>query len=1538
MAEWAGVDGDLAREIVEQSDRCLETYRKDARRVEQDAAIETSTAQGGYGRKQLYELIQNGADALLGSSGRIHVVLTRECLYVANEGKTLTSDGVNSLMASHLSRKRGDEIGRFGLGFKSVVALSDRPQILSRSVSIGFDREHARSRIAEVVPDGPYPMLRLAEPLDPHRLSDEDPVLAELMSWAATVVRVPLLKGYDDLASDVRDFPAEFLLFSPHAKELTLEDRQADVRRVIQVTNAVDGALTLDDDGATSTWRVAVAQHQPSQKALEDAGELAHRDAISVWWAVPLRGRAAVGRFWAFFPTEDRTTLSGIVNAPWKMGDDRRNLLPGRFNEEILTEVLPVLMAREWRHLIDPDDPASVLDVLPARGRESRSWADGVANEPVFGQLAGTPSLPDVTGALRQPRKLRLHRRNIDGDLLDLWSALSPPPEGWAHHGIDRTPERRLKAERLVGNNESSWPPISAWIEALRADGSVASSAVAVSLVDALVRAGGENAAESRRAKVLLLEDGTHAAAVPGQVFVRSSPGDDGFQFIHPDLAALPAVVDALSRLGVQVLDRAGELRNMLSSRRPHELEWHRVWNLARQCTPSVAVDVFRDELPAPLETSVHARTRNGNFGPLGAAYLPGGVVGGSGPENAGACIDTVFHAKELDLLTELGAVAQPVVRSNPPEELWVRSYREKIQDLYIEGAQGAKPHLDKLQVVGESPPWPMQPLALLSANARVALTTIVLGMTSSTEWKVRHQTNASYGTKVFTHPVFWYLHQHGRLETVFGPMAPGHCLVAAEEYPEDALPAVVLSSSNSAALQLKTTPEELPAEAWKVMLSRAASWADVKRASRVYAWATWFSDPPEFLLAQVGQRTALRPPADVAVVHSDETFRALVEQQLPAIMVDDEGDSLKLQEAWGLEDGNRLLEQELVVQASGEPQILVDLFPKLRLYLQGDQQTVQIQTCDALDLVTATRDGLKSRPVGHAFEEGCVLVTATQPERVLSSVSAVLQLDLTPADIRSIIDNVREQKTEKLITDLRNADSDEARLGLLVGEDKLRRALPASAIEAIEEELGRGMTDLEMAGLVRSVHGVGALHHFRATLDERGLNPPHAWAGGSKARKFVADLGFSPEFAGFAGDQRPATFAVDGPAELGDLHDYQQFVTERIKLLLRGSKGRGMVSLPTGAGKTRVAVQALVEEIRDGDLQGPIVWIAQSDELCEQAVESWTYIWRAIGPGYQMTIGRLWSSNEVREVTEGLQLIVATPDKLDTKIGNPDYDWLTEPSVVVVDEAHTSVAPSYTRVLEWLGRGRSRKGSQVLLGLTATPFRNTNVAETQRLVARYDSNRLDQGAFENDPYTELQARGVLATVDHRLLEGAAVDFTDADTESMDKMRTIPANVLNKLAADSDRNRRIVDSVASLPDDWTTLLFATSVDNAMALAALLSHRGVPAVAIAGTTDPAARRYYIEEFKQGRIRVITNYNVLTQGFDAPAVKAVYVTRPTFSANVYQQMIGRGLRGPLNGGSEEVLIVNVQDNFQQFGDQLAFLEFEHLWNPDLAAEID
>jgi superfamily II DNA or RNA helicase len=207
----------------------------------------------------------------------------------------------------------------------------------------------------------------------------------------------------------------------------------------------------------------------------------------------------------------------------------------------------------------------------------------------------------------------------------------------------------------------------------------------------------------------------------------------------------------------------------------------------------------------------------------------------------------------------------------------------------------------------------------------------------------------------------------------------------------------------------------------------------------------------------------------------------------------------------------------------------------------------------------------------------------------------------------------------------------------------------------------------------------------------------------------------------------------------------------------------------------------------------------------------------------------------------------------------------------------------------------------------------------------------LDRGAFRDpdDPYRELQDMRVLAQVRQNLLDGVDVHLSPDEVTRIETTHRLPETVTERLGLDQARTLRIVESIASLPPDWTVLLFATSVENSRVLAALLSHRGIPAVSISSETEAAARRHYVEQFKAGKIRVLTNFNVLTQGFDAPAVRAVYVTRPTFSPNVYQQMVGRGLRGPRNGGSEEVLIVNMRDNFNKFGNLLAYRDFEYLW---------
>src|SRR5207247_1239601 len=133
----------------------------------------------------------------------------------------------------------------------------------------------------------------------------------------------------------------------------------------------------------------------------------------------------------------------------------------------------------------------------------------------------------------------------------------------------------------------------------------------------------------------------------------------------------------------------------------------------------------------------------------------------------------------------------------------------------------------------------------------------------------------------------------------------------------------------------------------------------------------------------------------------------------------------------------------------------------------------------------------------------------------------------------------------------------------------------------------------------------------------------------------------------------------------------------------------------------------------------------------------------------------------------------------------------------------------SYTRLFEWLGLGRVRRGDRCpVLDLTATPFRGVSEDETRRLVRRYNERRMDRGVLAEDPYAELQAMGVLAGVKHRLLAGSAVSLRPEELAQARQTRQLPSRVLAMLGADASRNRALLDSILGLPSDWTILLFA----------------------------------------------------------------------------------------------------------------------------------
>ena len=93
---------------------------------------------------------------------------------------------------------------------------------------------------------------------------------------------------------------------------------------------------------------------------------------------------------------------------------------------------------------------------------------------------------------------------------------------------------------------------------------------------------------------------------------------------------------------------------------------------------------------------------------------------------------------------------------------------------------------------------------------------------------------------------------------------------------------------------------------------------------------------------------------------------------------------------------------------------------------------------------------------------------------------------------------------------------------------------------------------------------------------------------------------------------------------------------------------------------------------------------------------------------------------------------------------------------------------------------------------------------------------------------------------------------------------------------------------------------------------------------------AVTKQIIDEFRAGNLTMLCNYGVLTTGFDAPKIENVVIARPTTSAVLYEQMIGRGTRGPLNGGTPHCLIIDVKDNIENFGEQMAYTRYLEYWN--------
>jgi superfamily II DNA or RNA helicase len=202
-------------------------------------------------------------------------------------------------------------------------------------------------------------------------------------------------------------------------------------------------------------------------------------------------------------------------------------------------------------------------------------------------------------------------------------------------------------------------------------------------------------------------------------------------------------------------------------------------------------------------------------------------------------------------------------------------------------------------------------------------------------------------------------------------------------------------------------------------------------------------------------------------------------------------------------------------------------------------------------------------------------------------------------------------------------------------------------------------------------------------------------------------------------------------------------------------------------------------------------------------------------------------------------------------------------------------------------------------------------------------------------PRARLQERGVLARPELEVIETHTSmrmpEIERADGPSEEDLGRID-RALAVRADNSPRRLAILERITPLARDPRNLLlyFGPSVRDAECMAFLLRERGIPAAVVSAGTRDVTRRLLVERFKRSELRVLCNCEVLTTGFDAPRVTHVVMARPTVSQVLYEQMVGRGLRGPRFGGTETCVILDCQDEFRgPTRPELGYKRFRKVW---------
>ena len=370
------------------------------------------------------------------------------------------------------------------------------------------------------------------------------------------------------------------------------------------------------------------------------------------------------------------------------------------------------------------------------------------------------------------------------------------------------------------------------------------------------------------------------------------------------------------------------------------------------------------------------------------------------------------------------------------------------------------------------------------------------------------------------------------------------------------------------------------------------------------------------------------------------------------------------------------------------------------------------------------------------------------------------------------------------------------------------------------------------------------------------------------------------------------------------------------------------LVVLPTGGGKTYTASMWLLKNALDKKKK--ILWIAHRQMLLDQAAESFQkFAYAEVIPHISSfrfrVISGASSHDRTSDIQPGDNLLIVSKDSIGRNLDRLDH-WLAgeQELYLIVDEAHHSTAKTYRKVIDYV---RSKVPSVKLIGLTATPFRTAE--DEQGLLAKiYRDDIAYQIGLKELINRQILSKPIFEAyyTDERYGDALGLDAW----ESIQHLDILPDDIAEQIAVSAARNKLIVDTYRAKQREYgQTIVFAVNVVHAIELAALFNKgigRGEDKIAdyivsdvkdsITGVTiSRAQNEKKLEAYREGRLQVLINVNILTEGVDLPQTKTVFLARPTVSSILMTQMVGRALRGTAAGGTSEAYIVSFVDNWNE-----------------------